>query len=257
MSLSVLGVSGPNLPSVDIPAVGGVVFLFPFAEWEPAHDELTAALSAEETARADAKRFAEDRMRRRLSSGLTRMVLARVLGCGPGNVDIVRTDKGKPFVPGATFHFSVSHSRALHAVGLARCPVGIDAEPLHSLADSLADSLALAELFLREDELEEVRRLPEEDRDQLVLRLWTEREAYLKMTGRGIDDDLQNVMRTEEVTGTCTMMRGRNDLGSGGECGVHYLGVHMNHHLSFASPFPVASAQACMEITRGPELGLL
>ncbi|SFG29096.1 Phosphopantetheinyl transferase [Novosphingobium sp. CF614] len=253
--LTTLAFTGAALDHVAWPTGGGAVFLFALDEWEAVHDAVTDCLSDEELAKADAKRFAEDRMRRRLSFGLTRHALSRLLGCLPTEVNIVRSGKGKPFVPEAPFHYNVSHSRAALAVAVGPHPLGVDIEPL----ESLEDSLALAELFLREPDIERVRQLSGDGRDQLVRRLWTECEAYLKAKGRGIDDDMLRTIRIP-VTSSLTTMRDEGDLAEDAICHVHYLGVRMGHHLSFAlsgqrsSPaWPLeavrsSTAAACSEI---------
>lgn len=211
------------------PVDGGVVFLFALDEWQAFHDTVTGCLSNDEFGKANSKRFLDDRIRRRLCFGLTRQLLSRLLGCRPVDVDIVRPDKGKPSLVGAPFHFSVSHSRTALAIAVAGQPLGVDIEP----AEALEDSLALAELFLRESDLEKIRLLSGDEQDQCVRRLWTECEAYLKAKGRGIDDDLQRTIRSA-ITPSLTTMRDDEDPAEDGTCHVHYLGIHIGHHLSIA-----------------------
>jgi len=205
-----------------------IVSLFPFADWHPVQDSLGACLSPEELDKLATLRFPQDRVRQRLSFGLTRQVLADRLGCAPEEVPLRRSDRGRPWVPGADCDFNVSHSAALLAIALGPAGIGIDVEP----AEPLDDAMSIAPLFLHDADLDQLRCMPAKRRDQRIRRLWTECEAFLKGTGRGIDDDLNRIKR-HTVSPRLTLMR----HGSASDIWrVHYLGVQRGHHLSIATP---------------------
>jgi hypothetical protein len=136
-------------------------------------------------------------------------------------------------VPGAGFDFNVSHGGDLLAIALGPPGIGVDVEPV----EPLDDALSIARLFLRNDDLDDLQRLPRECRDQRVRRLWTEYEAFLKNTGSGIDDDLDRLHRAL-LSPTLTLMS-RREPGAGDPLWhVHYLGKPEGHHLSVAMPAP-------------------
>lgn len=204
------------------------VLLFAFADWRPLQNSLSAHLSSEEQQKVGALRFPEDRVRQNLSFALTRRVLADRLGCAPEAVPLRRNGRGRPSVPDAGCDFNVSHSADLLAIALGPPDIGVDVEP----AEPLDDALSLARLFLRDADLDQLRCLPAERRDQRIRRLWTECEAFLKGTGRGIDDDLDQIERHILSPSLTLMSRGAQP----GIWRVHYLGVQRRHHLSVSTP---------------------
>ena len=204
------------------------IFLFAFVDWHFLQDSLSVCLSREEQEKVGTLHFPQDRVRQRLSFGLARQVLADRLGCAPEAVPLRRSDRGRPWVPGADCDFNVSHSAALLAIALGPQGIGVDVEP----AEPLDDAMSIAQLFLKDAHLDQLRRLPAKRRDQHIRRLWTECEAFLKGTGRGIDDDLDQLER-HTVSPRLTLM----SHGSASDvwC-VHYLGIQRGHHLSIATP---------------------
>lgn len=204
------------------------IFLFAFADWHFLQDSLSVCLSREEQEKVGTLHFPQDRVRQRLSFALARQVLADRLGCAPEAVPLRRSDRGRPSVPGADCDFNVSHSAALLAIALGPQGIGVDVEP----AEPLDDAMSIAQLFLKDAHLDQLRRLPAKSRDQQVRRLWTECEAFLKGTGRGIDDDLDRLER-HTVSPRLTLM----SHGSASDvwC-VHNLGIQRRHHLSIATP---------------------
>lgn len=204
------------------------VSLFPFADWCFLQDGLGACLSPEEQEKVGTLRFPQDRVRQRLSFALVRHLLADRLGCAPEAVPLRRSDRGRPWVPDAGCDFNVSHSTGLLAIALGPAGIGIDIEP----AESLDDAMSIAQLFLQDADLDQLRCMPVKRRNQRIRRLWTECEAFLKGMGRGIDDDLGRLER-HTVSPRLTIMS-RNSA-SDLWC-VRYLGVRRGHHISIAMP---------------------
>ena len=81
-------------------------------------------------------------------------------------------EKGKPHAKG--IHFNVSHSKGHVVLVKATCPVGIDIEAIRHVDQ---------DLILRTMNEEEKKQI-QSDRD--FTRLWTQKEAILKMEGTGI-----------------------------------------------------------------------
>ena len=88
-------------------------------------------------------------------------------------------EHGKPYLPGAPFHFSLSHADGLCAAALSSDPVGLDVERIRPLRP------ALLPRFCTPGEIERVAHDPD-----LAVKIWTGREAQAKRNGRGIGQKL-------------------------------------------------------------------
>ncbi len=90
-----------------------------------------------------------------------------------GEMEFLYNEHGKPYIEGGPF-FSISHCKEGIAVAIDDQPVGIDIEAIRN-----ADQ----DLILRTMNEEEQRQI-HSNRD--FTRLWTQKEAILKMEGTGI-----------------------------------------------------------------------
>ena len=98
------------------------------------------------------------------------------------------TASGKPGLAGSPLRFNLSHCRELVAVAITEgFEVGVDVEPVeprHATADvarRVYGPAELADLAAQPDEAHRVARFFER---------WTVKEAWVKATGVGLDDDL-------------------------------------------------------------------
>ena len=107
---------------------------------------------------------------------LRQMFLAHY-GCEPPAIAIA--PQGKPYFPGSSVHFSISHTRDRVFCVLAPHPVGIDAERQDRAID-----LRLAQKILSPTEL--LRYEAAADKREALLRLWVLKEAAVKCTGQGL-----------------------------------------------------------------------
>lgn len=100
------------------------------------------------------------------------------------NVEIVKTEKGKPYfkyIP--DLFFSISHTDGLTVITVSDCEAGIDVEKIKK-----AD-LRVARRFLKE----EIDYITEKDSDRRFFEVWTKKEAYLKCKGTGLSGGLNSV----------------------------------------------------------------
>jgi len=156
----------------------------------PVH--LGACLDARERQRHRRLRRQADRQSYLAAHVLARLALAHALGHDPAELALgVRcgecesTDHGKPILlhPGADVEFSLSHSRGLVGVAVARgASVGVDVEA----AGPDGDVSALVAEVLSPVETTEVLALPDADRPAALIRYWCRKEAVLKATGFGL-----------------------------------------------------------------------
>ncbi|MBQ9665954.1 MAG: 4'-phosphopantetheinyl transferase superfamily protein [Bacteroidaceae bacterium] len=96
-------------------------------------------------------------------------------------------EHGKPsLVEHPEIHFNLSHCKKAVACVVSSEAVGVDVECVGRFSDSLARHV------LNDEEYHHVITAP--DPDLAFTRYWTQKEAIVKLTGRGIDDDLQNLL---------------------------------------------------------------
>ncbi len=99
---------------------------------------------------------------------------------------------GKPFLPEHPgIHFNLSHCKTAVACVLSDRPVGVDVETVRPFRESLARHV------LSGEEYESV--VTAERPKVEFIRLWTMKEACLKLTGEGIRTDLKTVLATPGV----------------------------------------------------------
>lgn len=93
--------------------------------------------------------------------------------------EIAIEERGKPYFPGAPWHFSISHTKRHVFCVLAEHPVGIDAEE----ADR-EPSLRLAEKIL--SPAEKAQYDAAKDKHISLLTFWVLKEAAAKLSGEGL-----------------------------------------------------------------------
>jgi 4'-phosphopantetheinyl transferase len=170
-------------------------------------EELWPLLDARERGQADARR-ADARRRYVVAHGELRRVLAQHAGVAPAAIVYTYLcgvcgshEHGRPSlavddVRRAPPSFSLSHSGDVAVVAVAGEPIGADVE--HARPRRYLD--AVARRVLRDDEFSSWAALAEADRVVAFLRVWTAKEAYLKLLGVGITRALRDV----DVTGAQT-----------------------------------------------------
>ena len=151
-----------------------------------------AWLAPDEKARAARFRFPIHRDRFIAGRGLLRNLLGTYLGIEPGSLEFTYGPHGKPALAASapSLHFNVAHSEDL--VLIAVTPngiVGVDVEQIRSLPDFQE----LVARFFSPHESSRFRSLPPEQKAAAFFNLWTRKEAWLKATGEGITDLLNQV----------------------------------------------------------------
>lgn len=105
---------------------------------------------------------------------------------------------GKPYLEEGPF-FSLSHSGEYAACAIAEQEIGLDIQQ-----EKAFDSMKLAKRFFSETEQQELAKCPPEEREKLFYYFWTRKEAYGKLTGRGLKDGLHTDTRQEAIrNGVC------------------------------------------------------
>ena len=129
----------------------------------------------------DYREMFPDRKGRELTDRLLSHALA---DAGLPDLEILRTDKGKPYVNSTNIYISASHSKNLFACLIGARPLGIDLQHGRKL-----DPDKIAGRYFAEEEAELVRKLGAPE----FFRLWARKEAFSKYTGRGLEDVMAGI----------------------------------------------------------------
>lgn len=129
--------------------------------------------------RALACRFDPDKMRIVCAGWLLQKALEQA-GIPAEQQRFSETEYGKPYLPEhPDIHFSLSHSGAWAACAVADHPIGLDVELPRCRLD-------VARRFFHPEELEGMDALDRMEQADQLNRLWTGKEAFLKMLGCGM-----------------------------------------------------------------------
>lgn len=94
---------------------------------------------------------------------------------------IAKMSRGKPYFVDSKLHFSITHTRKTVFCALSDVSVGIDAEEMNRTV-----TLSMAEKILSPHELAQYEALPQEERNDALLRFWVLKEAEVKCSGLGL-----------------------------------------------------------------------
>lgn len=147
------------------------------------------ALDDEELARHSRFVFAAGRQTFLVAHGLLRWALSQEAMVAPSEWSFTSSGSGKPLVDAPShcraLQFSLTHTQGLVACAVAPFPVGIDAEWA-----GRRTSPELADRFFSLPEIAHLAALPEPEKKQDFLRIWTLKESYIKGTGLGLRQPL-------------------------------------------------------------------
>lgn len=122
----------------------------------------------------------------------------------------VYAEHGKPFLRSSNgegviegVDFSISHCKRAVGVALHDKPVGLDVESFRTAKESLVQRT------MNEAERELI--LHANNPDRMFTRLWTQKEAVLKMEGSGLVDHLDQVLSEKNTKSTYRLETGFNE----------------------------------------------
>jgi 4'-phosphopantetheinyl transferase len=148
-------------------------------------------LAEDERARAARFHFEKDRADFVAARGILRELLGRSLDEDPAVLKFDYGDRGKPFLRQQNnypIRFNISHSHGVAVFAFClRHEIGADVEQIHAI-----DSEEIAQRFFSTSEIEELRSVPEEKRNEAFFCCWTRKEAYVKALGDGLQVPLNS-----------------------------------------------------------------
>lgn len=100
-------------------------------------------------------------------------------------------EHGKPMIAGhPDIHFNLSHCREAVLCVVSDRPVGCDVESIREFHESLV------RYTMNDAEVRQIEQAPHPATE--FIRLWTMKEAVLKLSGEGIRDDLKGVLQGKD-----------------------------------------------------------
>jgi 4'-phosphopantetheinyl transferase len=152
-------------------------------------------LSSEEKTKANRFRFSHDQNRYVVAHGLLRIILGAYVEREPAELIIERTNTGKPNLVTSeevsTIQFYMTHSEDIVCYIISKVSeVGIDIE----FINPNFDWYSIAKLYFTTPEMSLLESLPDDEQVKTFFTLWTRKEAFLKVTGKGLSGltDMEN-----------------------------------------------------------------
>jgi len=128
-----------------------------------------------------------------LARMLLRRTLAKHLDAAPSDLIFGIGQHGKPYLvepkPSAVFGFNLSHSGEVVVLATGPGEIGVDVE----VQRPIPNAEKLARRFFSPTERDLVFAVEGANRDRAFLRIWTQKEAWLKATGLGVGMRLAEV----------------------------------------------------------------
>ncbi|AUD03906.1 4'-phosphopantetheinyl transferase family protein [Spirosoma pollinicola] len=169
------------------------VFRFDLVEGAFVSPYLTSLLQPDEINRAERYHRSEDRKRFIHSRGILRILAGNYTAQAPDQIRFIKGPNKKPALAGDTgWHINVSHSGGWALFAIGQVSVGVDVEKINpgfSFQEILPASFSPEEQAYINGET---------DAYQRFYQLWTRKEAFVKATGKGMDEDF---FRIPSLTG--------------------------------------------------------
>lgn len=151
-------------------------------------EQCYSQLDENELKRAVSYRQEKDRNRFILNRGMLRHILALYLKRSPAGIQLLPGQNKKPKIADSVhLHYNVSHSGDWILIALSGAPIGIDVEyinPDFNFSEVLPVSFSEQEKKVIDSSIH-----PLND----FYGFWTRKEALLKATSKGMDDDLPHI----------------------------------------------------------------
>lgn len=123
-------------------------------------------------------------------SGL--LYLCRHEGINIGELKFMRDEKCKPYLEGSQYHISFSHSGGLFASALSVQKIGIDIETKRYEKEH---AYAVAQRFFCKEEIDFIESEPQKN----FIKVWTRKEAYVKMCGSTLSEQINKFNTQKSV----------------------------------------------------------
>jgi 4'-phosphopantetheinyl transferase len=145
-------------------------------------------LTTSELEKAERYHFKKDKDRFIICRASLRILLSEHIGLNPEDIIIARDENKKPYLPShPKVFFNVSHTLEYGLIAISSNPVGVDVENV----DREWDYSETTPRIFGEAELEKL--TITSDKVRLFFTYWTRKEAIVKATGKGIEDNFIHI----------------------------------------------------------------
>lgn len=149
-----------------------------------------------------------DLQRSLLGEVIVRRALAKETKTPTNKIDIEKSEKGKPFMVGnKSQHFNISHSGNWVVVAMAEKEVGVDVEKIRPI------NFQIAKRFYSKAEFAELNKMVGQGKLEFFFDLWTLKESYLKLLGKGLTKSLSSFTIDKSGSGI-NLKDGKKEVGS-------------------------------------------
>lgn len=165
------------------------VFCLKVSDFEQNLTQLKELLTVNEVLKSDNFVMDKDRKRFIVTRGVLKIILSKFLNKHPEDIEFYYEQNLKPRVKAqnSNLHFNVTHSADRIMIAISSKPIGVDIEHV----DEGFGFDQILDVTFNDQELEYIQN--SNNKSEAFYLLWTRKEAFLKATGKGIDDDLQNI----------------------------------------------------------------
>jgi 4'-phosphopantetheinyl transferase len=156
------------------------------------YDTFFSLMSDKKKGRISRFKNDDDKKRSICAEMLAKREIAKRYGILPCNVILDAEENGKPYAKNLDIHFSLSHSGDYAVCALGEKPIGIDIQKIVPYNEKTAKKVC------SQSELEIVEK--SDDKSAEFIKLWTKKEAVMKMEGLGIGAvDIKNCLGGKKI----------------------------------------------------------
>jgi len=195
-------------------------------------DRLKLFMSSEKRAAADRFRFLIDARRTLLGEVFVRQMIHDLYDLPIDQIVFETEGNGKPVVRHIpSFHFNLSHSGDWVVCAIDDVPVGIDIEEIKPI------DLAIAERFFSPDEYQDLLSQPAERQEAYFFHLWSMKEAFIKLTGKGLSYGLSSFTARLSEDGQATLTLPDDEV----PCFVQTYSIDPHYQMAVCTRKPAAA----------------
>jgi 4'-phosphopantetheinyl transferase len=149
-----------------------------------------------------------------------RLILGRYVNQAASALDFNYGQFGKPELQGHRLQFNVSHSGDHALIAVSHHTLGVDLELLNR---KNTDIDGMIDMVCHPMEKAALHQLSEPEKALAFYRLWTQKEAYCKMSGLGLQQAMPAVQLTATPDETVWQVRLENCAGAVAAASTHYV----------------------------------